>query len=165
MYQEDVFYLFERNKLIYSKNPEVELVQPLTIGEIHTSCKLNIKCYIFQEEECSICLDKINIKKNAFLTECGHSFHRECLFKTFENKWKLKPFSNVRCPLCRCGLGYPDLLTRYLGNNDLDQLENFWLTKEYCIPRYCGNIQTSHYLGMKKKCNKCLQYRKYGGFF
>jgi hypothetical protein len=58
MYQEDVFYLFERNKLIYSKNPEVELVQPLTIGEIHTSCKLNIKCYIFQEEECSICLDK-----------------------------------------------------------------------------------------------------------
>ena len=162
MYQEDVFYLFERNKLIYSEEPEEEIVQPLTIGETSIQCKLNTKCYIFQGEECAICLDEIIKKKHAFLTGCGHAFHRDCLFKTFEMKWKSKPFSSLKCPLCRCGLGFPDLLTRYIGDNDLDQLENFWLTKEYCMPRHCGNIQTSHYLGLKKNCDKCLHYRKHG---
>ena len=162
MYQEDVFYLFERNRLIYSENPYEEIVQPLIIGETCLPCKLNIKCYIYHEEKCSICLDKITRKKDAFLTGCGHAFHRECLFKYFEIKWKCKPFSTLRCPLCRCGLGFPDFSTRYTSNNDLDQLENFWLTKEYCMPRYCVNIKKSHYLGMKKKCKNCLYYRKYG---
>lgn len=163
MYQEDVFNLYERNKLIYSENPDVEFVQPLTIGEISVPCKFKTKCYIYEGEECAICLDKITRKKDAFLTGCGHAFHRKCLFTSFEMKWKCKPFSALRCPLCRCGLGFPDLLTRYINNNnDLDQLENFWLTKEYWMPKYCGNIQTSHYLGFNKNCDNCLHYRKYG---
>lgn len=163
MYQEDVFNLYERNKLIYSENPDVEFVQPLTIGEISVPCKFKTKCYIYEGEECAICLDKITKKKDAFLTGCGHAFHRKCLFTSFEMKWKCKPFSALRCPLCRCGLGFPDLLTRYINNNnDLDQLENFWLTKEYWMPKYCGNIQTSHYLGFNKNCDNCLHYRKYG---
>lgn len=172
MYLEDVFNLFERNKLIYSKDPDSEIIQPITIGPERSSFNstINNKCYICPGEECPICLDSIFIKKDGYLTECGHIFHRLCLFKMFESKWNSKPFSFFRCPLCRCGLGHMDLLIRY--NNDyrkktekmffMDQLENFWLTKEYIMPHYCEKIKNPHYLGMKKDCKKCKDYCKNG---
>lgn len=162
MYQEDVFYLYERNKLIYSNNPESELVQPYLLGEIGLPCKFKTKCYIKCGEQCAICLESILNKKNAFLTGCGHAFHRNCLFKSFEIKWMLKPFSSLRCPLCRCGLGFPELDLKYISNDNLDQLENFWLSKEFIMPTYCSNLKSSHYLGMNKKCCKCISYCKTG---
>ena len=169
MYLEDVFYLFERNKLIYSKKEDrdKELIRPITIGPDRSFVrKLTCKCYIYPGEECAICLDPIITKKDCYLTECGHVFHRFCVFKMFESKWNRKPFSLPKCPICRRGLGDLDLSIRY--NNDyqkkkeipffMDQLENFWLTKEYIMPHFCNNIKNPHYLGMKKNCEKCREY-------
>jgi hypothetical protein len=73
--------------------------------------------------------------------------------------------------MCRCKLGCPDLYIRYyscLQHLDFnpfynsDNLENFWLTKDFIIPEYCDNIKNSHYLGMKKNCKKCKDYCKNG---
>jgi len=173
MYLEDVFSLFERNKLIYCRDEDSdkELILPLTIGpERSFVSKLTNKCYICPGEECTICLESIFPKKDCYLTECGHVFHRFCLFKMLESKWNIKPFSLPKCPMCRRGLGNLDLYIRY--NNDyqkkknipffMDQLENFLLTKEYIMPHYCANIKNPHYLGMKKNCRKCKDYCKNG---
>ena len=170
---EDVFYLYERNRFTTKKVCEFyireKIVQPITIGETCIPCKLSKKCYIYPGEECAICLDNILLKKDAYLTGCGHAFHRTCLFKTFETKWSLKPFSTLKCPICRCGLGLPILMTRYHNSmrmnhkhDFMDQLENFWITKDFIIPHYCDNIQKSHYLGMNKACSKCRRYQQFG---
>ena len=41
---EDVFYLYERNSLVY--NNDEKKVLPYTIGDQDTPCNLKIKCYI-----------------------------------------------------------------------------------------------------------------------
>lgn len=46
---------------------------------------MRVKCYINPQEDCSICLEKICNKSDAYLTNCGHAFHKSCLFKTYEN--------------------------------------------------------------------------------
>jgi len=183
MYLEDVYDLYERTSLIYStcssKKCERfnngtcwcslrECVQPLLIGETQTPCKLNCRFYINPgKDDCSICLEKIMMKKDAFITGCGHPFHRSCLFKYYDNKQNHKPFSTLRCPLCRCSLGLPIFLQKYKITyskiNYLDLLENFWLTKEFTIPHYCySNNYKPHYIGMKKKCAKCKDYIENG---
>ena len=183
MYLEDVYDLYERTRLVYSKccsetcekfNDGTcwcslrECVQPLHIGEIQTPCKLNRKFYINPGSDgCSICLEKIFMKKDAFITGCGHTFHRSCLFQYYQVRQNQKPLSVLKCPLCRCSLGFPIFLQKYkiLGSNInyLDLLENFWLTKDFNIPSYCYNRQCKpHYAGMEKKCAKCRDYIEYG---
>jgi hypothetical protein len=172
MYLEDIFYLYERNKLIYSDFPDIEIVQPLTIGDIDVPFNKNKKCYTYSTEICPICIENIGFTKiNTYITDCGHTFHRKCLFEMMDSKWKIKPFSTLRCPMCRCNLGYPDLYVRYytclyhIKDNPFfysDELENFWITKDFINPQYCKNIQNPHYLGMKKDCDKCKDYCKNG---
>lgn len=169
---EDVFYLYERNKLFYKKQKRIfeknDPVQPVIIGDTSVPCSLSVKCYIRQGEECPICLENIMLKKDAFLTGCGHSFHRKCLFKMFENKWNQRLFSTLKCPMCRCVLGVPTLLERYKINyqkqiNHLDELENFWFTKDYEMPHYCTNTKCNiHYLGMKPSCYRCKHFIEKG---
>ena len=43
------------------------------------------------EEECSICLEKLN--NNHVSLPCKHHFHENCITKWFDNKHE--------CPLCR----------------------------------------------------------------
>lgn len=63
-----------------------------------TECKgkaiIDGKCsnHYFFENECPICLEKINHKTSDKL-ECGHLFHKDCLDKWFMN--------NYTCPICR----------------------------------------------------------------
>jgi hypothetical protein len=183
---EDVFSLYERNKLVYANcaNKEQpcphtwrgqsfcymsEPVQPFTIGDQTVPCRLHVKCYLRPDQECPICLEKIAIKKDAFLTGCGHAFHRKCLFTAIEMKWKQKLYSVLKCPLCRTGLSISSFLyERYINSDSkkvhqLDQLENFWLTKDLLLPHYCTNRKSGvHYLGMKHSCTNCKQYRKKG---
>jgi hypothetical protein len=144
-----------------------EAVQPFTIGDQTVPCRLHVKCYLRPDQECPICLEKIASKKVAFLTGCGHAFHRKCLFTTFQMKWKQKLYSVLKCPMCRSGLGIPVLYERYIIDpkkmHYLDQLENFWLTKDFLLPHYCTNSKSGvHYLGMKKSCAKCKYYQKNG---
>jgi hypothetical protein len=154
---EDVFALYEKQDSYKS------IVLPITIGDSSTPCRFKTKCYICPGEECAICLEKIMSKKEAYLTGCGHSFHRECLLKTFESKWKQKLYCTLKCPLCRCNLGLPSLFERYSYQdtkpNYLDGLENFWITKDLIMPHFCTHTKEGiHYLGMKNTCCRCKGY-------
>ena len=180
---EDVFCLYERNHLDYlncSKNGKLDScptkwmnecychmdsdTMPLTIGDQSVPCILNRKCYIKPGEECPICFEPILTKNNAYITRCGHSFHRSCLFKTYETKHNNKPFAVFRCPMCRSMTEKFMFYTKYNIKRDmstLDYLENFWLSKDYDIPMYCSN-KYNHYLGMKPNCKKCKLFCKNG---
>ena len=175
---EDVFHLYERNKnkeyndCIKLCKPcpnlfgndccceSLDPVLPVTIGEQFIRCKLKVKSYIKFGEDCPICFDPIKHKANAYLTGCGHSFHRKCLFDTIHAKWQVKPFSTLKCPMCRSTLGYPEMFERYIYTynryNSLDRLEDFWICKEFRMPEFCASGK--HYLGMNKKCKRCINY-------
>ena len=185
---EDVYWLYERNSKQYTdcvksgnKNTcatiwnnecychENAPVCPFTIGHQDMECRMKVKTYIKHGEECPICMEKIISKKSAYLTGCGHSFHKLCIFKSFEAKWKKKYCSQFRCPMCRSNLGVIDMGDRYNTNTNtttninrnicgLDQLENFWLTKDFKLTHFCGN----HFLGMNRQCSKCKIYVETG---
>jgi len=46
------------------------------------------------EAECPICMEIIELDKNCVKTECGHSFHSNCLMKSIA-------FNGFGCPYCR----------------------------------------------------------------
>lgn len=48
------------------------------------------------QEECSICMEELNTKKNIAKTNCGHSFCLSCLVKALKN--------NNTCPMCRANI-------------------------------------------------------------
>lgn len=184
---EDVFSLYERNKNVYDNCklagrvcPDVEAqmecycsisntpVLPITIGDQYVKCDFKRKVYIKQGEECSICLEQIFQKNNAYLTSCGHSFHKSCMFKVFETK--LHNRHTFSCPNCRARLGYPEFYCRYTNvfrrfdtelckHYNFDILEDFWLGKEFTTAQICNG---GHALGMKNGCNRCLAYRLNG---
>lgn len=187
---EDVFYLYERNSRYYHdcnlKNSIEECedyyndecychlkqsVVPLTIGDQSAPCSYKIKCYIKPGEECPICYEEIMTKSTAFITNCGHSFHKKCIFKCMESKWLSTSYtSTARCPICRCSLGDPEFINRYRANyfsynykddNGIDKLEDFWLSKDYRLPSFCSN-RYDHYLGTDKICYMCQIYREKG---
>jgi hypothetical protein len=179
---EDMFYLYERNSRYYYdcvqqnkiENCEdcwsddcfcylKQTVLPFTIGNQNLRCSMKTKCYIRPFEECPICYDKIITKSSAFITECGHAFHKKCLFKYMEIKWLASSYlTTLKCPICRGCLGHPKFINRYnatnyISRNGLDKLEDFWLSYEYKVPVYCSN-KYDHYLGMKKNCRCCRSY-------
>lgn len=179
---EDVFWIFERNILYYdntctdlAKCPNnfkntcfcdktSSIILPETICDRDCGCcNMNVKMYISPGEECSICLEKIFTRKNAYLSYCGHSFHKTCIFKAFEEKWKTKYCSQFKCPLCRRNLNPINIGERYDNtSNKLDELENFWIMGEKLqMPQYCPN-NYDHAKGMNSDCDACKKYRIYG---
>ena len=62
--------------------------------KIKCNTYLNIE-HILQYNMCSICLDEENKEKVVVITECHHSFHKECL-----DLW-LKTNTKSSCPFCR----------------------------------------------------------------
>lgn len=191
---EDVFYLYERNSRYYhdckfknsiekcedySKNEcccsMKQKVMPFTIGDQYGEPNLKIKCYIKPGDECPICYEPILTKLSAFITSCGHQYHKKCLFKYMETKWLSTSYiSTVKCPMCRSSLGHPEFEKRYHDSyfiyyvynnnrykNGLDQLEDFWLTKDYKLPIFCSN-RYDHYLATDKNCFICKSYREKG---
>jgi hypothetical protein len=141
----DVFWLYERNMNYYrncktngntmnlcrtSWNNECYChehtsVQPIEIGDTTLPCRMNVKTYIPIGEMCPICLEGIYSKKNAYLTGCGHAFHKSCI----QFVLRIRDHLNLLCPYCRSNLGRPEIKGRY-GNtiSELDCLENFWMT-------------------------------------
>ena len=181
---DDVFWLYERNKnkeyndCIKLCKPcpnlfgtdccceSLDPVLPITIGEQDVPCRFKTKSYIKIGEECPICFDPIIHKKNAYLTGCGHAYHRKCVFNSIQAKWEIKPYSTLRCPMCRSNLGYPEMFERYNysydKNTSLDRLEDYWVSKEFRMPGFCSFGK--HYLGMKNNCSNCINYRNTGEF-
>ena len=187
---EDIFYLYERNSRYYHdcnlKNSIEECndswsnecychlkqeVKPFTIGDQDMPCDLKIRCYIKPGDECPICYESIMMKSSAFITNCGHHFHKKCLFNYIQSKWLSSSYaSTARCPMCRCSLGHPDFVQRYRANyfsynykndNELDKLEDFWISKDYKLPTFCSNSY-DHYLGCDKSCFMCKYYIETG---
>jgi len=181
---EDVLWIYERNSNYYYNclhqgkicttkfNNECycyesQIVKPYTIGEQQTKCNIKRKTYIKIGDECPICIEPINTKKSAFLTSCGHAFHKKCIFNAFETKWKNKWGSQFYCPMCRCRLGQIDIDNRYNCKSIedkyhyMDNLENFWNNKDYI---YCNPCMKNykHDEGMGINCDTCLNYRKNG---
>lgn len=176
---DDIFWLYDRNSSIYSdciklkkecKNlidgvcycSENDIVKPVIIGDKYIKCRFKVKSYVKIGDECPVCLEPIFHKINAYITGCGHAFHRNCLFKVFETKWKMKPYSTLKCPICRASQGFPEMLERYdTDGNEIDILENFWITKDYNMGTFCYK---NHHIGMKKDCSMCIKYRNTGEF-
>jgi len=187
---EDVFYLYERNSRHYhncSQNDNLDNcndsfdnecfchlkqnVFPLTIGDQNIPCDINIRCYIRPGETCPICYEEIITKSSACITNCGHGFHKKCLFKCIETKWLSTRYTcTARCPMCRCSLGHPEFVQRYRASyfsynyknsNELDKLEDFWLSHEYKLPEFCNNGY-NHYLGFNNRCFICKAYKEKG---
>ena len=187
---EDVFYLYERNsRFYYDCNLKNSIencrdcwsnecycylrqeVKPFTIGDQDIPCDIKVKCYIKPGEECPICFEYIMTKSSAFITDCGHHYHKKCLFNYLKTKWSSSSYISVaRCPLCRSSLGHPDFIQRYRSNyfsfqysndNQLDKLEDFWISCEYRLPEFCSN-NYDHYLGLDNFCYDCKKYRENG---
>jgi hypothetical protein len=187
---EDVFYLYERNSRYYydcSQNGNIENcndcwsnecychkkqdVLPFTIGDQDMPCNIKYKCYIRPGDECPICCEEILTKSSAFITNCGHHYHKKCMVKYLETKWLSTSYiSTARCPMCRCSLGHPEFIKRYRASyfsyinkndNEIDKLEDFWISHKYKLPNFCSNGY-NHYLGLEKNCFCCKIYREKG---
>ena len=153
---------FNKKCYCYLKCP----VKPATIGDQDDNCDLKRKMYIVPTQECSICLEQIVRKSDAYLTSCGHGFHKGCIYKAFETKMKHKYASQFKCPECRTKIGndLDNLNDRYNTNKQrftLDDLENFWIRKDYSLPQFCS-AGWKHYIGFNMNCSTCLRYIKYG---
>ena len=155
---EDVYNLYE-----YSNKNDRSIILPIKMGNDGIKPRLNIKMYIRPNDICPICYENIIRKSDAYLSVCGHGFHKKCILKAYEAKQLIKHCSVFRCPCCRTSLGtdIEELNEKYdLFNecvNELDVLESFWIKKDYTMPLICDD----HYLGMGKNCSKCENYKKF----
>ena len=146
-------------------------INSISIGNTDVPCKLKRKCYVKQGENCPICFDPILTKTTAYLTCCGHSFHKSGIFRAAETNWIENYPGKFHCPACRTYLGtdvhYMSERYNFGRNlakiNYLDIVENFWITKDFCLGELCCN-KYDHYLGMKKSCEKCQRFVLYGEY-
>jgi len=148
-------------------------VNPIHIAKCGFSCgekpSMKKKCYIGFGEICSICIEPILSKTNAWLTSCGHPFHRKCIIENYiyrQTHHMTIEYSNaIPCPVCRTGLvdccvGL-ESLDKYNTNNGLDKLENFWLRMDFASSyELCYTCNKG--LGMNKSCDNCKCYRNTG---
>lgn len=100
---------------------------------------LQVKHYIKIGETCPICYDEINTRKNAFLTDCGHSFHFHCIIQyDYKNSFDK---DGISCPICRQDMGiYDNIKDKYLKyniNNSFDNLEDFEMNIKNKLPKVC----------------------------
>lgn len=191
----DVWWLYERNSRYYytctdlSKCPSVsdddefckecscqynQIVSPIEIGEWWQTSKLNVRSYIKIGSDCPICMAPMIHKRNAWITYCGHSFHRTCLVQFYNSYMRRKDiihYTNcVPCPICRselptCCTGidvqkYNHLMGKH--RNELDALEDFNITSDLRFPEDCWKC--NKYFGMNSKCKHCKTYRITGNY-
>jgi len=55
---------------------------------------------------CCICCDDIACEKGRFVLECGHTFHGNCILRSFSH--------DSRCPMCRAQVDAAEKNSRYL---------------------------------------------------
>jgi len=175
---EDIYHPNERNRWFYEeKGGDVLEVCPISIFDDisqHVISKektvkenLKIKHYIKIGEECPLCYEPIWYRRDAFLTDCGHSFHLSCIHSyEMANMFDDGAFG-ISCPMCRSDMGlYGDNGRIYFNSSKgLDKLEDFWNNIQYKRPTLCGhqyNPQhiSDHILGLNNRCYYCIKYRK-----
>jgi hypothetical protein len=146
-----VFDRIEKEKAFYDRQTSSYKYITKTIHD-----NLKIKHYIKFGEECSICYEPIYSKPNAFLTDCGHCFHKTCI-----SKWLISTSLEAGCPICRQDIGLFEF-SRYASTKGLDGLEEFELNKDIRLPEYCGGYDDGklHIMGIGKNCPDCIKWRK-----
>ena len=134
----------------------------------HKKCfNLLNKSYIKINDKCMICISSVSSINNAYLTECGHTFHKSCLSNYFHFLKFKKPHKLIlNCPLCRSNLGSPELIFTPFYNcfsniNYLDLLENISSQNFNELIHICSSQRHySHYLGCLSNCEICRNYRE-----
>jgi hypothetical protein len=90
---------------------------------------------------CSICLDD-NCKKEYYVTDCNHIFHKECLLQIKNSKTNYmitkNEFTILNCPLCRKALSLYNLSYKTFNSEILDKTVFKYIKKINNI------IKTSH---------------------
>lgn len=203
---EDVYYVHERNILFYHdciKNKRYSTCPTKNIGLC--LCKENCpiypnkicneytisqkqckkeKIYIRFGEECPICFEPIYFRNSAFLTPCGHAFHKKCLHNAHTTRLLICDNSSedkLYCPMCRhdvpTELFYNPMkyninklpIEKINGKKNCDFIKNtnFCLVADnlfenidLCSPELCFRNKKKHYLGMDKTCKVCLNFHK-----
>ena len=120
---------------------------------------LKIKHYIKIGDECPICYESINTRKDSYLTECGHSFHYSCIIN-YDYSLINNNNYNISCPLCRQYMGnYIDIKDKYSNSEkELDKLEDFENNIKIKLPKICFNFH-------KFKYNKHFHRMNYNNCF
>lgn len=122
---------------------------------------LNNKCYINPYTAiCPICLMLINKYNNAYLTECGHAYHKTCIMTALEYSCKSLLHIRLNCSLCRKNLdviSIEESVQMFDINNVLDEVDNFWLTIQYNMRDICiASTKTNrHFYACDKMCKIC----------
>jgi len=108
------------------------------------------------EEECSIC--GIDLKdKYQYKLPCNHTFHYECLLKTFVSLNKDTYKYNNNCPYCRDKCGYLPIV------NGLTKIKvGIHVSKKEEITYNCNHISCQAILQRgKNKGNQCNSMANY----
>lgn len=83
-----------RNEGDHARPADRETVAKLPIVKIEAKhCKLETESGKCEPPTCSVCMDTINIGKEAIFMPCGHSFHPDCLMPWLKD--------HNTCPVCR----------------------------------------------------------------
>mmetsp|Transcript_46375 Transcript_46375/g.133562 ORF Transcript_46375/g.133562 Transcript_46375/m.133562 type:complete len:259 (+) Transcript_46375:89-865(+) len=68
----------------------------MTLADIEARFPVT-KCEADTEDACVVCLSNIEAGEDIRVTQCGHTFHSDCL----QQWWLHKPRRVLRCPICR----------------------------------------------------------------
>lgn len=133
---------------------------PLEIGFKYFRPTLACKTYIRPGEECAICTEPVLYRSDAYLTLCGHSFHRSCTANWVDKCTDIQP----GCPLCRdiipCGEQESTCVSN-AASTGLDRLEDFWWNIHTRSVQLCSSSRDpQHPLGTNKYCVGCVVYRR-----
>lgn len=156
---ETVYNIYDTGLSSAEDNP----VKPIHIGHYFPQIPItmNGRYYIVPGHECPICMDPIIRKSDAFLTACGHAFHKICIFNAYTQKMFENNYTNFTCPICRSKLGndieYINERYRENNGNGLDILENFWIKQPFILPTLCPfkqAIESHHHpIGLNSTCH------------
>ncbi len=120
-----------------------------------------IRQYIRIGEECPICYEGIFTQTNAFLTLCGHAFHRLCLMQSHQTASLELGRDLFLCPLCR--EDQPGIFGEPLRFKD--KMANYEMYSEFYFANECSDLDfDTNLVGMNSKCKSCLKYRETGKY-
>lgn len=89
---------------------------------------LNFQDNEFQDNECPICLEQI--LDYSIYTNCGHTFHIDCLEKCNQ------PFNYLICPLCRQPIQNLNVFSLYVLPGQILRPKTKPLCEFYCFYIY-----------------------------
>jgi hypothetical protein len=154
---EDIITIYENEGKFYKNFMDTNRVlnKNVVVCELSAHCpSLKNKSYIKLGEECSICFEPIFFHSHSFLGDCGHAFHRKCIYQ-----WEEASFLTCLCPLCRKNLDTFGISqntkynTYFYDINFTDKLENFWNNIDYKNKlKYCKYCKKSSYYFYQTPC-------------